>query len=72
MECDTLWHNYLIREPSPLQTFGTIFGIRKLFSIKIHPCESGYNTATSAMLRIKNGALILREKWSCGEFLRTF
>ena len=27
---------------------------------------------TSAMLRIKNGALIVREKWSCGEFLRTF
>ena len=28
--------------------FGTTFGARKLFSIKIHPCGSGYNTATSA------------------------
>ena len=29
-------------------------------------------SATSAMLRIKNGSLIFREKRSCGEFLRTF
>ena len=28
--------------------FGTIFSTRKLSSIKIHPCRSCYNTATSA------------------------
>ena len=32
----------------PIQIFGTTFGTRKLFSKKIHPCGSGYNTATSA------------------------
>ena len=29
-------------------------------------------SAISAICVIKNGVLIFREKWSCGEFLRTF
>ena len=29
-------------------------------------------SAASAICVIKNGVLIVREKWSCGDFLRTF
>ena len=36
------------RVQSSLQTFGTIFGARKLFSKKIHPCGSSYIISTSA------------------------
>ena len=43
-----------------------------LYTLGTFENAQNVQSVNNATLRIKNGALIVREKWSCGEFLRTF